>query len=958
MKKILILTQHYKMGGLETNLKTTLNFLKSKGYELYLVTSQDSILVEIEHLLDKKLLIDMEIMIRNEVESVRLIREFINSNQISLAILHPFSTYQLGSVASQLEGIPYFIVVHGPININKNDTKSYLFNRFFTFPNAHTIFTVSEELSKLIFEHYHIKSKVLYNPIDIEKSLGENSTLPKDYIYISRLDEDKLNGLKEAIKFVYFYNQRNDLKKLIIIGDGNKKEELVKWVQENFKDSSWLEFVGYKSNVNYYINDAQIVFGMGRVVLEALSLGKDVVLTGYDGLKGIVNTNNLEKFMFSNFSGRGLKNLEFEELYEQVQNLKIKKGNADLKEIINDTFSIEKIGNVLIEEIKNINYDSNKAIFNDSSILEELVIYLKYFLNSEVNLNLFEYYLSNIDLVNSKDNPLMKELLFEMKSKYNNLAGIVTEKENDNNWYRVELEKSKEEINWFKSTLETNNAILKGLTDSYHEKDKVISDLIQNKKELLEEITEFEKRIAYFNNVNYELNHQLTNFQNTKAWKILNKYYRLMELRKKLKNKIEKFNYIVKTRGLKEAISRSTIYIKSHKESPLPNNSSQLINLYSNLKNDYNVGKIKGLAIIPSAFEFDELYNQRTINFAKYLAKEGYAVLYVAWQWGKEEKLEKNYQTFLNNIHQVPLYDFLETNFNLIKDINNKKFIITFPAQEFSDLIVKFKENAFIIIYDIMDEWEEFYNQGESPWYKIEIEEAIILNSDAIFAVSDPLRMKFNYLRNDIKVVGNGYSEDVSKNRNISLKKPATDNKIHIGYFGHMTAAWFNWELIFELAKEDNIFIHLIGYGADDKTLKKINKYNNINYYGKIHPRKLHEIVNKWHIGIIPFKHSKLSEAVDPIKVYEYLYFGLPTVSSGIPHLNTYPLVINSETANHFYGEITKLYQNIINGGIDNSTVNEFLLNSTWDSRFKSIMEYIEKNNSFQLLFKVENEVY
>lgn len=527
---------------------------------------------------------------------------------------------------------------------------------------------------------------------------------------------------------------------------------------------------------------------------------------------------------------------------------------------------------------------------------------------------------------------------------------------------RCESEKKLDEmnhtINWFKDTFDNNNSILKNLTKSYNEKDKIISSLLQDKQNFKDKITDYENSITYYKSINDEMNYQITSLQKTKAWKLLSKYYLFMNGIKNIKTYSKKFKYISKTKGFKEAINRSITYINSQKEISIKNNSSKLINLYSRIMEDYKEDKIKGIVIIPSAFEFDELYNQRTINLAKYLAEEGYAVIYVAWQWDKEEKLEKNYQTFLNNIHQVPLFDFLETEFSVINNIDNKKFIITFPAKEFKDLIAKFRENAFQIVYDIMDEWEEFHLQGESPWYKKEVEEAIILNSDAIFAVSEPLKLKFNYLRNDIKVVGNGYAVEVSINRDISLKKPASDNKIHIGYFGHLTAAWFNWELIFELAKEDNIFIHLIGYGADNKTLEKINKYNNIKYYGKIHPGKLHEIVNKWHIGIIPFKHSKLSEAVDPIKVYEYLYFGLPTVSSGIPHLNTYPLVKNSETVNQFYAEITKLYQDIINDAIDNSTVNEFLLNSTWDSRFKSIMKDIEENNSFQLLFKGENEVY
>ncbi len=42
---------------------------------------------------------------------------------------------------------------------------------------------------------------------------------------------------------------------------------------------------------------------------------------------------------------------------------------------------------------------------------------------------------------------------------------------------------------------------------------------------------------------------------------------------------------------------------------------------------------------------------------------------------------------------------------------------------------------------------------------------------------------------------------------------------------------------------------------------------------------------------MIPFKSGRLSEAVDPIKIYEYFYFGLPVIVTGIKHLEQYPNV-------------------------------------------------------------------
>lgn len=49
---------------------------------------------------------------------------------------------------------------------------------------------------------------------------------------------------------------------------------------------------------------ADVVLGMGRVVLEAISINKTVVLIGYDEPIDIITPDNFLKFQYANFSGR------------------------------------------------------------------------------------------------------------------------------------------------------------------------------------------------------------------------------------------------------------------------------------------------------------------------------------------------------------------------------------------------------------------------------------------------------------------------------------------------------------------------------------------------------------------------------------------------------------------------------------------------------------------------------
>lgn len=515
--------------------------------------------------------------------------------------------------------------------------------------------------------------------------------------------------------------------------------------------------------------------------------------------------------------------------------------------------------------------------------------------------------------------------------------------------------KEKEDgLNWSYNKIEEKDRIISNLVDSLEKKENIINYFLEEIEENKLKFTQLEQQIHHNNHELYNLNHQILSMQQTKGWRILNRYYRFIHSVRNVKGNMKKFTYISKTKGLKEAVNRSFVYLNGKTTSQIVSNSDKLIDLYSRILNEYRNGVIKGIAIIPSAFEFDELYNQRTINLAKYLSKEGYAVVYVAWQWDKNDLINNSYECFLERIYQVPLFDFLETQFDLINEIQDKRFFITFPTEKFYKLIASFRENAFYIIYDIMDEWEEFYNVGEAPWYNKEIEEAIILNSDLVIGVSEPLREKFEFLRNDILVIGNGYDENISKMENIALKKVASDKKIHIGYFGHLTASWFDWDLVFNLAKKDNLFIHLIGYGVDDKILNKLKEYKNIKFYGKVHPGELHHYVKEWHLGLIPFKKSKLSIAVDPIKIYEYLFFGLPTISTGIPHIGNYPIVTHCEETQNVIESVEEVYTEILNNSLEVIELEGFLINSTWESRFRKMMHEIDNIDFFQSLFKGE----
>ncbi|AEF95428.1 Methyltransferase type 11 [Desulfotomaculum nigrificans CO-1-SRB] len=355
--------------------------------------------------------------------------------------------------------------------------------------------------------------------------------------------------------------------------------------------------------------------------------------------------------------------------------------------------------------------------------------------------------------------------------------------------------------------------------------------------------------------------------------------------------------------------------------------------------------KAQRVAIIPCAFEFEELYNQRPINAALYFAKKGYFVIYVAWQWTSNEKLKKGCQKVKNGIYQVPLYNFLSAlgRLNMRTD-NTSFFLITFPTDHFVKSARCLRSKGFVILYDIMDDWECFADVGQATWYDKQLEHSLVLESDFVIAVSPSLAKKFTCLRRDIEVVGNGFSSNTLNEhmKFICIQEKKQRHETIVGYFGHLTDSWFDWNLLLTAAQQlQTIKFEIIGYGVPDWVHEKVEKISNIKLVGKVLPKDLHKYARHWSAGLIPFRAGKLSEAVDPIKVYEYLFFGLPVVVTGIRHLERYPLVRFAASTEEFIEAIVDVIN--INMLAYQGQLEAFLNNCTWNERFSSIEKKIEK---------------
>jgi glycosyltransferase involved in cell wall biosynthesis len=366
-----------------------------------------------------------------------------------------------------------------------------------------------------------------------------------------------------------------------------------------------------------------------------------------------------------------------------------------------------------------------------------------------------------------------------------------------------------------------------------------------------------------------------------------------------------------------------------------------------NLISMVNRRKQKGVFVVTSSFEFDEFYNQRAINLSKFLADSGNTVLYIAWRWSKDDYMKRICQEVYPNIFNVPV-DYLFDHYPLFCNILHEKkyFFIELPHPKFFHIMLHLRDAGFTGIYDIADDWEEFYRVGQAPWFEKDHESATVINADVVTAVSRPLIEKFSHLRTDISLIPNGYSPSFLGEISGSPASAKKDGKnIDIGYFGHLTDSWFDWDSVIESAKKNKDFIfHIIGYGESEKARSRALRYDNIRLYGKVHPSELRRYTVNWDVAVLPFKISALSNAVDPIKIYEYLYFRLPTATQGLEHLNNIPYVKNCSTPDELRDAITDFAAKKINSKISYRKIEEFLNECTWEKRFSCLLSLLGRS--------------
>ena len=165
---------------------------------------------------------------------------------------------------------------------------------------------VSEEQKRYVLDNAYgknvneIKIRIIKNRIQ-SKSLNLEINMNNKYILIvSRFDKGLKPSLENIVQILK--NIPNDIP-VKIAGTG----EIIYEYKELFKNCENIEFLGYCKDLDKLRENACVVLGMGRSILESLLNGKVSILVGYAGIEILEDLETVSFASDYNFAGRYIK---------------------------------------------------------------------------------------------------------------------------------------------------------------------------------------------------------------------------------------------------------------------------------------------------------------------------------------------------------------------------------------------------------------------------------------------------------------------------------------------------------------------------------------------------------------------------------------------------------------------------------------------------------------------------
>lgn len=336
---------------------------------------------------------------------------------------------------------------------------------------------------------------------------------------------------------------------------------------------------------------------------------------------------------------------------------------------------------------------------------------------------------------------------------------------------------------------------------------------------------------------------------------------------------------------------------------------------------------------------------------AKSFAKNNFEVIYLdritrkPWEYfGKKEEQDSGLTVI--KVFSLPYFQgkipFIYTinDFLLsfqIKNIIKNNDLLYLSNPDWAFVFDKDKNNN-TVIYDISDDFVEL---AKNKSWKNNVQK----NQDRAIMIADRFVLTHKELLNDkvkIKpwmIVSNGIDQESFKKAKPAIERGKFE-KI-AGFIGGIYQ-WVDLGLIKKLAENfPEVLFVLAGPTNMEGEVRSLAKMNNVKYLGVIDKNFVGNYFSSLDIGLVPYvseqKYPRL-KSVDSNKIYQYLYFGYPVISTDFAQVRDLgSLVFVAKTEKEF----VDCFKKALGEKINQERIS-YAKNQSWDKKVEEIINIKE----------------
>lgn len=318
-QKLLVVSENFSRGGLETQVHTTYRALRDCIDFSFAFGNYEGEWDFGDSSIETGFHFSPRSSVKDLVSDTDRLVDLIRTHQITAIHAHPFYSVLPAIFAAQLTNFPLFYTYHGfgSLNFTSDYNSTAVFN-FALNELFAQLFCVYQGLTASIAKQYrNLNAVYLPNAIDFEAYPSLKIANNREWAFVSRLSIEKLDGIFLVLEHLKTF----EIEKLHFYGDGDCLDDIQKRAQE-LDIADRVVFHGHHYDLSRELDGKYNgIFAMGRAALEGIALQLPVVIVGYGKFFGLVDESDVSLIATDNFAPIFCSAADYRTVAKQIKSI-------------------------------------------------------------------------------------------------------------------------------------------------------------------------------------------------------------------------------------------------------------------------------------------------------------------------------------------------------------------------------------------------------------------------------------------------------------------------------------------------------------------------------------------------------------------------------------------------------------------------------------------------------------